>query len=258
MQCGNNLKQLGLALHSFQPAQDETFPMGSPGGGEHGMWTTMLPYLEQQNIYDNCEFDGNTGDDPMLYTLIEFYVCPSYPYKKIYRSGETTHSYQVGAMLTYQGVAGARIDPSQPVKTSSFGDVPENGMFGYEFARSVSEIRDGLSNSLAIGEFVHIDKGTSSSYAAPPGNVRAWVRGDNSSWGSYAFKVGEFPPNADIDRIGDGVDYNDLPMGSHHPGATLFVFGDGSVHSLSDSIDFDTYQALCTVNGREVISADAF
>ena len=258
MQCGNNLKQIGLALHNFQTAHDETFPVGAPGGGEHGMWTEMLPYLEQQNIYDKCEFDGNTGDDPMLYTLIEFYVCPSYPHKKVYQPGSTTHSYQVGAMLTYQGVAGALNDPNQEVKTGSHGEIPYNGMFGYERPRAISEIRDGTSSSLAVGEFVHLDKGTSSSYAAPPGNVRAWVRGDNGSWGSYAFKVAEYPPNADIDRIADGVAYNHLPLGSHHPGATLFVFGDGSVHGLSDTIDFDVYQALATVNGGEVISADAY
>jgi len=136
--------------------------------------------------------------------------------------------------------------------------VPKNGMFGYEFARAISEIRDGTTNSLAVGEFVHIDKDTSSGYASPPGNVRAWVRGDNGSWGSYSFKAAEFPPNADIDRVGDGVPFNHLPMGSHHPGATLFVFGDGSVHPISDSIDFAVYQAMSTVNGGEVISADAY
>ena len=259
LQCSNNMKQLGLALHNFQTAHDETFPVGAPGGGEHGMWTLMLPYLEQQNIYDKCEFDGNTGDDPMLYTLIEFYICPSYPHKKVYQPGSTTYSYQVGAMLTYQGVAGARKDLNIEVKASpSYGDVPYNGMFGYERPRTISEIRDGTSNSLAIGEFVHLDKAIGSGYAAPPGNVRAWVRGDNGGWGSYSFKVAEWPPNADVDRDVSGIGYNDLPMGSYHPGATLFVYGDGSVHALSDTIDFDTYQALATINGGEVISADAY
>ena len=78
MECSNNLKQIGLALHNFQTANKEEFPVGAPGTGGHGMWTHMLPYLEQQNIYDNCEFDGSAGNDPMLYTLIDFYVCPSY------------------------------------------------------------------------------------------------------------------------------------------------------------------------------------
>ncbi len=258
MQCSNNLKQLGLALHNYQTAHSEQFPIGAPGGNEHGMWTTMLPYLEQQNIYDSCEFDGNTGDDPMLMTPIAVYICPSYIHKKVYPTGSTTHSYQTGAMLTYQGVAGGIVETGQAVQTSSHGDVPKNGMFGYEFARSISDIKDGTTNTLAIGEFIHIDKAAGSSYGSPPGNVRAWVRGDNGSWGSYSFKAAEHPPNADVDRIADGVSFNHLPMGSYHDGITLFVFGDGSVHPLADSIDFAVYQALSTVNGKEVISADGY
>ena len=259
MECSNNLKQIGLALHNFQTANKEEFPVGAPGTGGHGMWTHMLPYLEQQNIYDKCEFDNSAGNDPMLYTLIDLYICPSYPHKKVYQPGSTTYSYQTGAMLTYQGVAGALIEEDQEVKASgSYGDTPYNGMFGYERPRAISEIRDGTSNSLAVGEFVHLDKATSSGYAAPPGNVRAWVRGDNGGLGSYSFKVAEWPPNVDIDRNADNVPYNHLPMGSYHPGATLFVFGDGSVHGLSDSIDVDIYRALSTINGGEVISADAF
>jgi prepilin-type N-terminal cleavage/methylation domain-containing protein len=257
MECSNNLRQIGLALHNYQTEWKEQFPIGSPGGARHGMWSQILPFMEQQSVYDKLQFDNNTADDPMLFTTIKLYLCPSYPHKKVHK-GDTQHDYQEGAMITYQGVAGALIKADQPVKDSTYGDVPQNGMFGYEFSRAISEVRDGTTNSLLVGEFVHIDKSLAGGFGTPPGNVRAWVRGDNGTWGSYAFKVAEHPPNIRIDRVADGVDFNHLPMGSYHTGATLFVLGDASVHPISDTIDLKAYEALATVNEGEVISAGAF
>ncbi len=53
-------------------------------------------------------------------------------------------------------------------------------------------------------------------------------------------------------------DENDAPFGSFHPGGTPFVFADGHVRFLSESIDMDTYQFLSTRAGGEVISGDAY
>ncbi|MCA9269840.1 MAG: DUF1559 domain-containing protein [Planctomycetales bacterium] len=257
MQCTNNLKQVGLALHAYETANKENFPIGAVGGNAKGMWSYILPYMEQQNIYDKLGLSGGAYDGTMLFTEIPFYVCPSYPYKHIHK-GDTNYDYQEGAMLTYQGNAGALLGSSQTVKTSTYGDVPENGMFHYGTPCSVSSVKDGLSNTFAVGEYVHIDFSTSSGYSKAPGNVRAWVRADNGGWGSYSFKVLEYPSNTRIDRVKDGVPYNHLPMGSYHTGVTVFVFGDGSVHAIANSIDVAVYQALATIDGREVISGEAF
>jgi prepilin-type N-terminal cleavage/methylation domain-containing protein len=257
MECSNNLKQMGLALHNYQTAWKEQFPIGSPGSTRHGMFTHMLPYLEQQNLYDKLNLNGSTHSEPLRYTEMKVYVCPSYPYKHVHK-GDVSYSYQEGAMLTYQGVAGAIKQTSQPVETAGDGDIAKNGMFGWAFSRAVSEVRDGLSNTFAIGEYVHIDRAVSSNYAKPPGNVRAWMLGANDQKGTYAVKVAEHPPNIRIDRIAQGVPFNHLPHGSYHPGVTLFVFGDGSVHAIGDSIDFTIYEGLATVNGGEVIGGDAF
>jgi prepilin-type processing-associated H-X9-DG protein len=45
-------------------------------------------------------------------------------------------------------------------------------------------------------------------------------------------------------------------FGSWHPGGATFLFGDGSVHFLPDSTSFPTFQALCSINGGEVIGSD--
>ncbi len=258
MQCGNNLKQMGLALHNYQTAWQEQFPIGNPGPQKHGLFTAMLPYLEQQNLYDKLNLTGNTHTEALRFTDVPLYACPSYPYKRVHK-GDVSFTYQEGAILTYQGMAGYIYDAAtQPLEASSDGKIPKNGMFGWGFSRSVSEVRDGLSNSAAIGEYVHIDRAVGSDYAKPPGNVRPWMAGANDQKGTYAVKVAEYPPNARIDRISQGIPFNHLPNGSYHVGATLFVFGDGSVHSISDSIDLKIYEALSSVNGGEVISGDAF
>lgn len=256
IKCANNLKQMGIALHTYQTLWDQHFPPGSPGPTRHGLFTQMLPYLEQGNIYDQLNLDGSTHSEAHRFTEIGFYICPSYPHPHVHK-GDTNFDYQEGAMTNYQGVGGAILTEDQEVTTGSDGDMPKNGMFGWEFVRKERSIKDGLTNSLAIGEFVHIDH-LGGSYAQPPGNVRGWIMGANSNKGTYAFKVAEHAPNTRIDRIANGVAFNHLPMGSYHPGVTLFVFADGSVHTLADSIQIVTYQALATVNEGEVVSAEDF
>jgi prepilin-type N-terminal cleavage/methylation domain-containing protein len=258
MQCSNNLKQMGLALQNYQTAWKEQFPMANPGNEKHGLFTYMLPYLEQQNLYDKLTLTGKPSSEALRFTDIPLYVCPSYPFKHVHK-GDVAFSYQEGAMATYQGVGGYIYDPAtQPLEDSGYGKLPKNGMFGWAMSRAVSEVRDGLSNSLAIGEFVHIDKAPASEYDTAPGNVRPWMLGANEAKGSYAIKVAEYPPNAKVDRHQQGIPYNHLPHGSYHPGVTLFVFGDGSVHAISDTIDVKVYEGLASVNGGEVVSGDAF
>ena len=52
-------------------------------------------------------------------------------------------------------------------------------------------------------------------------------------------------------RVADGVPFNHLPMGSHHLGLTHFLLVGGAVMPIADQIDFDVYQSMATVDGRE-------
>ena len=49
--------------------------------------------------------------------------------------------------------------------------------------------------------------------------------------------------------------WQDVPFGSFHPGGAHFVFADGHVEFLSDTINMTTYQALSTIAGGELISS---
>ena len=255
MQCSNNLKQMGLALHNYATVHREHFPIGGTGPARHALFTAMLPYLEQQALHDDLDLKSvsqTTLNEPHRYTAVAAYVCPTWPHETVYRN--MSFSLHNGALTTYQGIAGA-YPTVAPYTTASHGNIPENGVFGWGFARRISEISDGLSNTLALSEFVQIDQ-ESGTYTTPPGNVRAWILGatSDSSKGTYAMKAVVQPLNARLDRSADRVAFNHLPQGSFHSGGANFAAADGSVHFLSDSLSFDLYRQLMTVNGGEPVS----
>ncbi|MDY0170677.1 MAG: DUF1559 domain-containing protein [Thermoguttaceae bacterium] len=260
MQCANNLKQMALAMHNYAAAHREYFPIGSPGPVQHGLFSAMLPYLEQQAIYDQLDLTGKartTFQEPHRYTPVAAYTCPSWPHGDVFR--DMSNGNQNGAITTYQGIAGAH--PTVPPVTEASpgcGDMPQNGIFGWARLRRFADVRDGLSNTLALAEFVQIDliagSGTMS-FENPPGNVRPWVLGATSSGEcSYAFKTVVHPLNSQFDRVSDDVPFNHLPFGSCHPGGGHFAAADGSVHFLSESTSLDLYRRLMTVDGGESVS----
>lgn len=257
-QCLNNLRQMGLACHNYASANADQFPVGNPDNSLQGLFTFMLPYLEEQSLYDTLDLDGtehhnaNEAANPARYTPIEAYSCASYG-ETVFRGNELAN-YQRGAVTTYQAVGGAFTDVVEPRLTrSQYGELPHNGMFGWKIQRGLKQVTDGLSKSLMIGEFVHRDF-VESNFSIPPGNTRSWILGANNNIGSYVFKVVVLPPNIRIDRIADGVPFNHLPFGSSHGTITNFALGDGSGRSIANGVDYQVYQAMATVNGEEVLN----
>ena len=259
-ECANNLKQMGLALQSHANAHDGEFPPGIPGRSLQGLFSYMLPYLEENAVYQQLDLDDarahHSADErrnPVRFYPVTTYFCPSFDSGQVFYSA-VAGSYQLGAITTYQGVCGRLSDAEDVITTASiYGDLPDNGAFGWEFRRRVSEVTDGTSQSLAIGEFVHRDR-IAGAYVEPPGNVRPWILGDNGGIGTYAAKVAELPPNIEIDRVADGVAFNHLPMGSFHSGVTQFVLLDGAVISIADGVDLEVYQAMATVNSDDILT----
>lgn len=241
-QCSNQVKQMALATHTYADVNGY-FPIGSQGATKHGFFTFILPFIEQQALYDIVIQSASGQGLPERYTSVNTYICPSYPFNKIERGNAIPE--ENGALSTYQVVAGWIAGKGEKLTASSEGAIPDNGVYGWNFNRRLFEVTDGLSNTFALGEYIHRDfKG--GQHALPPGNVRGWIMGDNGNVASYTFRVLELPLNTKCDRTVDNVPFNHLPLGSYHQNGALLAMADASVHFVHNNIDFQTYQALGT------------
>ena len=265
MQCTNNLKQMGVGLHSYASTWNGAFPTAALGSGRFALFAQMLPYMEMQVVYDQLEPDKlcNEGRNLVIkYEVIPTYVCPSWPFKSVYTLEENTAiglstPYAAGGITLYQGVGGAFPDEEPFGVSPSVGNWPKNGMFVPYVWRKIVEVTDGLSNTLAIGEFSHLDK-VEGTYVNPPGLVRTWIAGsyrfssDEGDIALFSSKLAVNPINAELSWVADGIPFNHLPFASFHPGGVNFLMGDGSVSLLTDDMELKLYQELATVARGEV------
>lgn len=254
MQCINNLKQTGLALQNYSAQNTDQLPYAAVGHHRVGWFVSILPFLEQQTVYSALNISGDPETDPEKYTVIGVYACPSYLGPKVIRT--SSKAWMNGAILTYQGIGGRLSDKNgtslSADNCSEYGNLSRNGVFGLDFARRTNEVIDGLSNTLAVGEFVQKDRGSTGPFNVWPGNCRPWILGCDDTCGLYTAKTLVYSINATVDRNGTpAVGYNHLPMGSYHPGGANFLIADGGVRFLSQSIDLETYQSLGSCNGGE-------
>jgi prepilin-type N-terminal cleavage/methylation domain-containing protein/prepilin-type processing-associated H-X9-DG protein len=157
-QCVNNLKQIGLALHNYHSATG-SFPMGTasaaPGNGNYGTgyapqawgsfscFALMLPYLEQQPIYNACNFNWTVswGKGAYINTTVynsnlAVFICPS--------DGKTAQlSSNAFNNCNYLGSMGTTVGTSSGVST---------GIFASSSAYSIQNVTDGTSNTIAFSE----------------------------------------------------------------------------------------------------------
>jgi len=290
MQCTNGMKQMGLACHNYASAMANRFPEGNLrkqigscklGQNTFGLFTLLLPYLEQDALYQMIDqdqtfsaFNNTTNGKTVRNTVVSTYICPSWGEEPLCARGHSTYD---GALLTYSGVGGVIRSSGEtdvdgykyPVASyptnADYSDngkegYPRNGMFQWAYQVKIASVKDGLSNTFMIGEFMQHDTNPSSNYCAYPGNVRAWLYGSNSSnIGIYTFNVitkkyGSFNKHVERGNNDSNCYRNRLPFNSEHPGGAHFVRADGSTFFLSTNIDYSPYSAMCTRNGGETIN----
>ena len=166
MQCVNNLKQIGLALHNYHSVNN-CFPMGSGSGvltypppvyqakecwASHG---PMLQFLEQMPVFNAINFYWSPDEPPnqtVDNTQILTYLCPSDPNATSQTGGDN------GILTTANNNYFASIGPTTDFRVGlatsapSFAMNPTAGMFAWQTSKSIAQIIDGTSNTIAFAE----------------------------------------------------------------------------------------------------------
>jgi hypothetical protein len=289
IQCVNNLKQLGLALHGYQSATG-SFPSGVistlvdprwkiPAGNcnaappELGpgwsLFALAFPYLEQQVLSNALNFNLTIAD-PANQTVREnhviLYVCPSdsgpakvsvYDCGNPPAAGNPPVTTLAGlAPSSYVGVLGGGNRNNPDPLCGCYEWQPFNGMFHRNSRVRVAEITDGTSNTVGIGErdnrFV-----TTSWVGVLPGaeviyNPDRGAGCLNSRPAITAVVV--HSRQYTVNR----PDASPAAFHTQHPGGGNFLVMDGSVRFIKDSVNLDAMRALCTRNYAEIVSSDSY
>ena len=176
MQCQNHLKQLALAAHDYQLG-NEAFPPGTVSGQCNSVFITLLPYIEQGNLFNVWSFTpagtANWGTTPTANAsrIIPTFLCPSDYFPT---PTENYDGYNFG-WTSYGGNAGTR---------SYYGaSQSKDGIFYLDSHVRMQDITDGASNTFLFGERSHLDFNLTS---VDPGD-------DMQTWGAWAPPRASFP-----------------------------------------------------------------
>lgn len=248
MQCSNNLKQIGLALHNYESSHGK-FPVGSWQSNFIGPLVGILPFMEQANNYDQWNFSLNYTH-PFNATVsaqrIEPYLCPS---MVLPREVPLVAARETGGPSSYLLCEGT--DDWMQQSDGVFG--LHWPTFGYNNPnRRFSDIRDGTSNTLFGGETVYNYQDYLWS-ASTPVPYRGTVRFGTARWvvGYPAISLGTTlkPFNVHTFAALGGF------ASQHAGGGGNFLYADGSVHFVSQNVDVVVYNASATRAGGEAPGA---
>ena len=238
--CQNNLKQIGLACHSFHDAQKK-LPAGyvatgvyrdgssdtSPGWG----WSTMLlPYLEQDNLFRNINVHMPVHDArnaPAIRTVLSGFLCPSdlTPEGAFAVPDAFGTALAQAAPTSYAACVGG--DESDTTGATGLG------IFYRNSATRFADILDGTSNTVMIGERAWANANGIWAGAITNAVIRRGEHNPNPGSGASFYPASVLVQahghlnNATSDTDGGLDDFSSL-----HSGGSNFVFADGSVRFL--------------------------
>ena len=271
LQCANNLKQIGLALHGYHGVRNQ-LPYGSSWGWSHsGTWAAfILPYLEEEALFNSFDFNEPMFDvvnRRAVTTVVRVYICPSDPEGStpiLHDRGNSVELPEGGIWnpspsmgMWYPASMGPTSPDAcpfcdNPVPSSTnyccqgfnFGTTnpPGNsvGMFGRHFTGfRFEEVSDGLSNTIMVGETLP--------------ELTIWN-------GAFCPNVSVFTTAIPLNTMlsDDGLTwqhYYTTGFNSRHPGGVNFLLGDGSVQFFNETIDYRLYNNLGTRAGDEAVIA---
>ncbi len=281
-QCTNNIKQVGLALHNYHDSF-KSFPpravFGAGGTGPpqyqyHHTWlTAILPFMEQQPLYDSTDMGAPAWGQPIVSTLVPTLLCPS-------DATALNDTSQTNGNIAWTNYAGPTAWDWWLRRDRNIGPpwVPQantrsDGVFMADNTTRLRDITDGTSNTLLAAEvnfagwmggtdrqngsgrprlsnsggylpraaFVAWEAGgtvcSDPKYVDPMGNAGCrWFPSWDGARGSF------WPPSF-MTHVGIKVEWTSA--GGMHPGVTIILMGDGSARNLADTTTYENWFYLC-------------
>ncbi len=277
--CANNLKQIGLACHNFHDSYGWLPPYRLTQ--RHATWAVLiLPFMEQDNAYAlwdiNKEYQGQSPAATAI--QVKNYYCPSRRGPGGLSNtdinppgGLSDYSASVGTNcnafnsdqpLADGALRGARVTPcnGQPgcITTAGsqfgiFGTSPNRRILGWTGSVTISAITDGTSNTFLIGErYIATDN----PFGVGPGDRSIY---EANTVHTSRRCAGRMDATTNVPLFAPGPSIGTLsffPFGSKHPSVCQFVFCDGSVKAVRNSIDIDNLGRLASRNDGQVITTD--
>jgi len=291
MKCGNNLKQIGLALHNYESVAQKyppagLYPTGAVANDVYSVQARLLPFLEQGNLYALIDLNATPATQlNVIGQRIAIYQCPSETRDTARDQGGGKITYP----LNYAANFGTWFIWNPATGQGGDGAIPVNRY------NTTGSFTDGMSNTIGFAEvkaYQPYVRNTSSPTAmgvAYPANSAAVAA--VAATGSYRGEVGHtewtdspchqtgftfvFPPNTRVPFVTGGVEvdidlltqvegssatkpsYAAITSRSNHTGGVVNVLlMDGAVRAVRSSIAVDAWRAAGTAAGGEVIGLD--
>lgn len=293
MQCSNNLKQMGLAIHNhestykYMPAceKDLAAPdVDNPYGqtATYGTLMHLLPFMEQNNIYNlipikRSYIDPKTMPPPygtMTTAALEpiaTFICPSTPANAPSDYGPYFQTVGLGSgapfiapRTDYIPIKGIHNSLADCISLVPNDQLRNKGVLGTSdsvnhWQIKFGEVSDGLSNSILFGELA--------------GRQKVYFRGKpyGTGWGDGGYTLNSYYADHNTARRLEGYSGASITnpnqrgcsninvsnvncLYSFHVGGVQVAMGDGSVHFLSESIATPVLIGLVTRDGGETVS----
>jgi prepilin-type N-terminal cleavage/methylation domain-containing protein/prepilin-type processing-associated H-X9-DG protein len=316
-QCQNNLKQMALAVLNYEStyAKLPTAGEGSnaavngpqftndlvagghppPGTPMHSLFYYILPFIEQQNLYNlidpNQYYNAASATHPLhnaaFMTVVKTYICPSYPFESKDSLGFAYAHYGATVytdIVVYPGQGGT----TMPVGERDKVHARQRGVLDNQ-PPSIPQITDGTSNTFLITDdaarrenyitnALYIDPATALGIAVDQGGSfilrRFWRWGeedcagfgvsgdpllDTTTTGFAVVNNNNFSPSSDGPngcwKLINNCGPND-EIFSFHTGGAMAAFADGHVQFIQQSISPVVGASLTSRAGGEVIPGD--
>lgn len=278
VQCQNNLRQIGLAMHSYENSY-RTLPWGAKGGWGPSWTTDLLAYLEQPALAASVPYGepgyatGNSVESRQFRALatapVMTFRCPS---QHGPRSIEEPVGKIAGRVLnSYLGNAGSNVVGNHYTRLGKIGMEAGNGVLqACDFCHQKSagdtcdnvpeqlpiplaQIHDGLAYTLLVGETRYIEPaqcGVCDHFMLYHTDFDD-MNGHDFSEALASLRFGVNLREAPKDQL-------QMSLGSYHPGGTHLLMCDASVGFVSDDLDQKVRLALGSRNEFEIIERGDF